>query len=281
MKKTNEKQSYEPYIGSVRFFRHLILTVLFLMILIPVVTSILFGLDNRKIKKRFEEEQSLVLQQSDKIIELQQELTEKQMEEPGEPVSVGEGQWEMILVNDSRILPYDFEVSLVSVGDNQNVDERIAPMLENMLRDAESEGVLLKVVSSYRDLETQQNLFTDSVNRLLAEGSSYKDAFYRTRQNIAMPGKSEYQTGLCVDIIPAFAGSVDEAVSDSSEMMWLRDNCYRYGFILRYLEGKTEITGMEFKPYCFRYIGRTAAEEVMKKGITLEEYLGVQLGDEE
>lgn len=276
MKKANKNQRHEPYIGSVRFFRHLILTVVFLLILIPTVTSIVLGIDNRSLKSRFQAEQDLVLQQSNKIIELQQERTDnQQQEEATNTASAGEERWETILVNDSRMLPYDFEVSLVSVGADQSVDERIAPMLENMLRDAANDGAVLKVISSYRDLETQQNLFTNSVNDLMVAGASYKDALYRTRQHIAMPGKSEYQTGLCVDIIPASLSSEAEAASDSSEMMWLRDNCFRYGFILRYPEGKTEVTGLEFKPYCFRYVGRTAAEEIMNKGITLEEYLGV------
>lgn len=291
MRKTNEDRGIEPYIGSVRFYRHVILAVLALLILIPICISIILGVKYHNFQKRFEEENNLVLQQAAQIFELQQALAGKQRQQKqpsSEPVeketgkaveqssaAVGKGSWELVLVNDANTLPYDYTVALTSIDGKQSVDERIAPMLESMLKDAKSKGYSFRVTSGYRDMERQQNLFLDMVNKMTESGISYKEAFYRTKQKIALPGKSEHQTGLTVDLVPYNKVSESSVEGSSPEMVWLRDNCQNYGFILRYPSGKSDITGIEYEPYCFRYVGREAAETIMQKGITLEEFLGV------
>lgn len=292
MREAYRDQEQEAYIGSVRFYKHVVMTVLALLILIPICVSIILGVKYHNLQKRFEEENNLVLQQAAQIFELQQALAGKQQQKQKQPSSepaeretekadvgqssaaVDKGSWELVLVNDAHTLPYDYTVSLTSIDGKQSVDERILPMLQSMLKDAETKGYSFRVTSGYRDMERQQNLFLDMVNKMTESGISYKEAFYRAKQKIALPGKSEHQTGLAVDLVPNNKVSESTVEGSSPEMVWLRDNCKNYGFILRYPAGKSEITGVEYEPYCFRYVGQEAAALIMDKGITLEEYLG-------
>ena len=85
---------------------------------------------------------------------------------------------------------------------------------------------------------------------------------------VAVPGTSEHQLGLALDII----SETDE--DDTATWQWLNENCWRYGFILRYPEEKIQITGITYEPWHFRYVGVEAAQEITEQGITLEEYLG-------
>ena len=87
----------------------------------------------------------------------------------------------------------------------------------------------------------------------------------------ARPGFSEYQTGLSLELIHGKNENQDE-FKDSKEFAWLKNNAYKYGFILRYPEGKENITGFSYKPYYFRYVGRNASRIIWKENIALEEY---------
>jgi D-alanyl-D-alanine carboxypeptidase len=96
---------------------------------------------------------------------------------------------------------------------------------------------------------------------------SHDEAVEAALEIVAIPGTSEHQLGLALDIIAEY----DE--DSTATWVWLKENCARYGFILRYPAGKEEITGYSYEPWHFRYVGEEAAEEIMSRGITLEEYL--------
>ena len=87
------------------------------------------------------------------------------------------------------------------------------------------------------------------------------------------PGCSEHETGLALDIVSLDNQRLEEAQEETPENIWLRENCWKYGFILRYPRGKEDITGIDYEPWHFRYVGHAAAEEITRLGLTLEEYL--------
>lgn len=131
-----------------------------------------------------------------------------------------------------------------------------------MQKDALNAGVTLNIISGFRSYETQQNLYNRYVSR---DGKEAADTYS------ARPGHSEHQTGLAADI-----NSVDQAFENTIEGKWLNDNCYKYGFIIRYPKGKESITGYIFEPWHIRYVG-DIAKSLYNNGdwITLEEYLGI------
>lgn len=174
--------------------------------------------------------------------------------------------WNMILINNWNCLPENFNVSLHETESGEKVDERIYPHLEKMLLDAEESGHSPKITSGYRSKEKQQQLFEDRVDDYMAVGYSRKKATSLTNEYAAKPGYSEHETGLAVDI-----NSKD---GNSWNLYgWLKDNCYKYGFILRYPDGKEDITGIEYEPWHFRYVGEEAAQYIHEYSITLEEYI--------
>ena len=96
----------------------------------------------------------------------------------------------------------------------------------------------------------------------------------QTRSYTAEAGASEHQTGLAIDILSDEYSVLDEGFENTRAFKWLNENCYKYGFILRYLKGKEDITGYNYEPWHFRYIGNEeAAMEIMNRGLTFEEYI--------
>ena len=138
-----------------------------------------------------------------------------------------------------------------------------------MFDDMRAEGIYPVVVSGYRTDEEQQQILNDKTASYRAEGYSDADAAALAEDWVAIPGTSEHQTGLAVDINADGINSAGYEVYD-----WLSDHAHEYGFIKRYPEDKIELTGISNEPWHYRYVGRSAAEEIYKKGLCLEEYLG-------
>ena len=114
------------------------------------------------------------------------------------------------------------------------------------------------------------------MSRLQAEGLSYEEAYRQAGTVVAYPGTSEHNLGLAADIVAKDYQLLDDKQADTPEAKWLKENCWRYGFILRYPTDKTGETGIIFEPWHYRYVGKEAAREIMEQGICLEEYLGVK-----
>ncbi len=197
----------------------------------------------------------------------QEEVPAPQAEEPPEPVPVPEDEsWKLILVNAEHPIPEGYEFTLMELRNNHHVDERIYPELQRMFDDARAAGIYPFVNESYRTAGEQQAIMDEYIARYEAAGSDREEAERQAREIVALPGTSEHQLGLAVDLIAEFS-------ADSwPTWQWLKDNCARYGFILRYPEGKAEITGIAYEPWHFRYVGAEAAAEIMERGLTLEEY---------
>lgn len=189
-----------------------------------------------------------------------------------EPPSVPD-TWNMILVNPWNPLPDDFTVELKNVENGHAVDARIAIYLEKMLSDARAQGLSPMICSSYRTYEKQQTLYTNKVNYYLNQGYSQKDAESEAGKWVAVPGTSEHQTGLAVDLVSSSYQVLDQKQEETPEQKWLMENSYKYGFILRYPNEKRAITGIYYEPWHYRYVGHKTAKEIYEKGICYEEYL--------
>ena len=145
-----------------------------------------------------------------------------------------------------------------------------------MMDDCRAAGLSPYICSSYRTWEKQNRLFEENVRSLMAQGYSEEEARTETAKNIAIPGTSEHQLGLAVDIVDKNYQILDETQEDTAVQKWLMENSWRYGFILRYPTDKSDITGIVYEPWHYRYVGKEAAEAIYNEGICLEEYLEKQ-----
>ena len=186
----------------------------------------------------------------------------------------GEADGLLLLVNPWTPLPEDFVPGeLVPVQNDQAVDARAYPDLQNMLGDMSEAGLSPLICSSYRSQERQQELYDNKVQRVMAEGASLEAAQAEAARWVALPGTSEHQTGLAVDIVSLSNQMLDETQESTPEFQWLAENAWKYGFILRYPNDKSEKTGIAYEPWHFRFVGKEAAEEMHDLGLCLEEYL--------
>ena len=186
-----------------------------------------------------------------------------------------ERPWYLTLVNDTNPMQEGYVPELTKVVGEYQVDSRIAEPLKQMLADAKKDGMKLSVCSAYRSVEKQKELY----NLYMGNESALRQKLLLAgtggdNKTTAYPGKSEHSLGLAVDIVSAKYTALDEKQKDTPEAKWLAKNCYKYGFILRYPVDKTDITGIIYEPWHYRYVGKEDAKKIMELGITLEEYLG-------
>ena len=162
-------------------------------------------------------------------------------------ISEEDPEWNLILVNRDHPIPENYDITLTLLSNGRQVDSRIYP----------------------RTHADQQQLMDEKVQAYRNEGYGQDEAESLAKQWVAVPGTSEHELGIAVDI------NADTSVSSSDAVYgWLEQNSYLYGFILRYPADKTEITGISNEPWHFRYVGKEAAQTIHEKGLCLEEYLG-------
>ena len=142
-----------------------------------------------------------------------------------------------------------------------------------MMDDARRAGLSPLICSSYRTRAKQEELHKNQVQKFLSEGYSQSMAEQKASQWVAPPGTSEHELGLAVDIVATDHQLLDETQEHTPEQKWLMENCWKYGFILRYPTSKSSITGIGYEPWHYRYVGKDAAKQIMEQGICLEEYL--------
>lgn len=177
-------------------------------------------------------------------------------------------EWNLIIVNRWNRIPEDFSVSLTELSNGRKVDSRIYPYLQEMFDAAREDGIYPIVGEGYRTTEEQEEIFDEKVQAYINEGYSRERAESTAKEWVALPGTSEHQLGIAVDI------NADKAQSSNDEVYtWLSENAYRYGFILRYPQGKEEITGTSYEPWHFRYVGKENAQIIYNKQICLEEFI--------
>ena len=185
----------------------------------------------------------------------------------------GGDDWYLKLVNHNHAIAPDFSVELAEVIGGVFVDRRIEGDVLAMLESASNHGMDLVIVSAYRSYEEQVEIFNNMMYIWISGGHTPLDAFLATQSVVAVPGHSEHHLGLALDIVSAHHQVLDESQSQTPEGRWLRENSWRYGFVVRYLEDKTHITGIFYEPWHFRYVGREAARVMWENNLVLEEYL--------
>ncbi|MBU8731602.1 D-alanyl-D-alanine carboxypeptidase family protein [Cytobacillus oceanisediminis] len=184
----------------------------------------------------------------------------------------------MALVNKQFSLPDGYEPSKLMIPDvafsygkldleKSYLRQDAAQALEKLFTGALNEGVELFAVSGYRSFTRQSQVFEAEVSKVGKE---------KAVQAVAIPGSSEHQTGLSMDISSRSANlELSEEFGETREGKWLAENAHRYGFILRYPKGKEGITGYKYEPWHFRYVGTEAATVIYEKKWTLEEYFDI------
>lgn len=158
----------------------------------------------------------------------------------------------ILIVNKTYPLPADY------VG---GWETEATPYLWEMIEGAKKDGVSLWMKSGYRSYNDQKYIYNNYVKR---DGQAEADTYS------ARPGHSEHQTGLAFDL-----NSTENSFADTPEAAWIAENCYKYGFILRYPKGKEEITGYIYEPWHVRYVGVEKAKEIFDSGLCLEEFLNI------
>ncbi|MCE5168572.1 M15 family metallopeptidase [Paenibacillus profundus] len=181
----------------------------------------------------------------------------------------------MVVVNKQRYLPDGYEpsdlvepnvkFSFAEEHEKRHLRKEAADALESLFAQAEQDGITLNAVSGYRSYKRQKSLFNHYVD---TQGEEYASRVS------AIPGTSEHQTGLAIDVSsPSVNNVLEEEFGDSTEGKWLAEHAHEFGFIIRYPKDGEGITGYVYEPWHIRYVGKDAAEEIYKQGTTLEQFL--------
>jgi D-alanyl-D-alanine carboxypeptidase len=179
------------------------------------------------------------------------------------------------LVNKQNALPESYEPQdlvypNVAFTFKEKIDKRkmrkeAAAALETLFEGAKKDGISLAGVSAYRSYATQKTLFNNYVK---------KDGEEKAKTYSAMPGHSEHETGLSIDVSGSNGKcAAQDCFAATKEAAWLDAHASEYGFIIRYPKGKEAITGYQYEPWHLRYVGTQLSKEITTKGVTLEEYL--------
>lgn len=228
---------------------------------------------------------------SQKVNETTEEITEETTEESKTteeelssadlllnelPEEANHEDWNLILVNPVQALPADFEIELAEVDNEQRIDKRIVDAWTSWKDAALVEGHRLFFASGHRDVERQATNFNRSVQEYISEGLTEEEAIEKSKEYLTEPGHSEHHTGLALDIVDeewiVSGQGLEPEYENEESQKWLVSSMSDYGFILRYPEGKEEITGISYEPWHFRYVGIENARFIEANNLTLEEY---------
>lgn len=181
----------------------------------------------------------------------------------------------IIMVNTWFKVPEDYDVELVELPNGKLSAAECYDELMKMIEDCTAAGCNPDIIGAHRTEGAQRSLFNNIYQEYKDKG--YADAWSRTLKRCAIPGTSEHHLGLAFDITdkryPQRYTGADNAVE------WLSEHCWEYGFIIRYPDSKTNITGIMSEPWHFRYVGMELAMEMKGSGLCLEEYLDALTGD--
>lgn len=249
--------------------------ILFVLAILAILAGVVFGISRltAMYRKTHLPKQSLQAVQaagleSDETSEGAQGLA-------GAQVSSLQSDWRMVLVNPNVKLPDDYtvETETADAATGKELQTEAAEAYRQMAKAAETDGISLMLCSGYRSVEYQQGLFDKKVEQCLSEGLSQEDAEIKAATIVAAPGHSEHNTGLAADIVTPDHQMLDTAFEQTPAFAWLSQHAAEYGFILRYPQDKTAITGIIYEPWHYRYVGVDNAAAILQSGGCLEEYL--------
>ncbi|MCR5088973.1 MAG: M15 family metallopeptidase [Oscillospiraceae bacterium] len=185
----------------------------------------------------------------------------------------------LTVVSAAQPLQEGYVPELATVIEEYQMDARCADIVMQMILDCQAAGGRTMICSAYRTGEYQQMLYENKVQRVLGtRWMSYEEARDLAAEEVARPGTSEHQLGLAADIIDESYPYLDERQETTFTSLWLKEHAPDYGFILRYPNGTSDITGVIYEPWHYRYVGVQFAKEISKRGITLEEYVAWRRG---
>ena len=175
---------------------------------------------------------------------------------------------EKLLLNRKYKLPDGYVPKLTEAvkGSGVKMDYRVAPHYQEMYNAAKKDGITLTPVSGYRSYERQKNNFE---NQIKDQGMNKVDATVKASQIRLLPGTSEHNAGIAMDIC-----SLSETFENTKEFKWLQAHAHEYGFIMRYPKDKVNVTKIIYEPWHYRYVGTDLAKQLKSSGQVLEEYLG-------
>ncbi|MDR0946798.1 MAG: M15 family metallopeptidase [Ruminococcus sp.] len=189
-----------------------------------------------------------------------------------------DNEWAMFLVNNQNPLPpnYDDIITTDWIAENYKayyMDSRAAPYVLDMIEAAKEDGIELYVVSAYRTIAYQEENLAGSVQDRVNSGMTYEEAYADALQSVALPGCSEHNAGLAADLMSVNNTNMnDSSFENTPEFAWLREHAAEYGFILRYPDGKQDITGIIYEPWHYRFVGVYYADKINESGLTMEEF---------
>lgn len=177
------------------------------------------------------------------------------------------------LVNSSHRISKDFVPEMVQYKNTSYyLNDEAAASLARMLADMEEElGEAPMVVSTYRSYERQEEVYNRDVNSAVESGVDIADAIKGTSRYIALPGASEHQTALAVDL--SNDGSLEENFIETEAGVWIKENCHNYGFVVRYPKEKEKYTGIGYEPWHIRYLGQPFSDILYENDWCLEEFI--------
>ena len=189
--------------------------------------------------------------------------------------------WNLVLVNRENQLAEEIVMELYLTESGYQIDSRIQEPYLQLMEAGKAAGMDFTMVSGYRSIEQQQTNYDVNYQNFLASGLSEEEARTKTEGYIALPHASEHTTGLAVDITStALANQEGNSgllpdLENYPEGLWLKENAPKFGFILRYPKEKEAITGINFEPWHFRYVGIENAMYMTENNLTLEEYIAI------
>lgn len=192
--------------------------------------------------------------------------------ESGAALTFDNSDWRLVLINKQHPIPDDYDFKLGTFTSGMRCDERVIEDLLSMMQAAKKDGLNLVVRSPYRTSDHQEDNFNNRIKSYMRQGLSYMEAYKATSRVITVPGCSEHEVGLALDITSDTYIPLKQGFADTEEGKWLDEHSYEYGFILRYPSGKEYITGIEYEPWHFRYVGREAAATMKGEELCLEEF---------
>lgn len=178
----------------------------------------------------------------------------------------------LILVNKDNPLPEDYSFEQHTLNSGFIIDEQAYIDLYRFTKACNDADFHYNIVSAYRDSESQQGVIDRNIQELMDKGLSEEEARAKTYETIQMVGCSEHETGLALDLSDEEHFTLTDDLETSPTIKWFTDNCYNYGFILRYPKDKAEVTGISYEPWHFRYVGEEAAKFMHEHNLTLEEF---------
>lgn len=190
-----------------------------------------------------------------------------------------EEDWALYVIGNKNPLPENFTVETKTVTGERTLDSRCADYAIQMLNAAAEQNVGLFVTSSYRSVQKQAENMESYINTLISQGYSQEEAKIQAEKEIALPGRSEHNAGLAMDIVSSDYWSTHDDLDESFEKLpqfdWLIANSWKYGFVLSYPKGKEDITGIIYEPWHYRFVGLKHAEKMHEVYESTGEFLTV------